>query len=34
MKITVKEEWNDKINLAIIAMMGSIIAIIAVIVLD
>jgi len=34
MKITVKEEWNDKSKLAIIAMMGSIIAIIAIIVLD
>ena len=34
MKITVKEEWSDKSKLAIIAMMGSTIAIIAVIVLD
>jgi len=34
MKITVKEGWSDKSKIAIIAMMGSMAAIIAVIVLD
>ena len=34
MKVTVKQGWSEKSKLAIIAMMGSMIAIIAVIVLD
>ena len=34
MKITVKQGWSEKSKLAVIAMMGSMIAIIAVIALD
>ena len=34
MKITVKEGWSEKSKMAIFAMIGSIIAIIAVVILD
>ena len=34
MKVTVKEGWSDASKLAIIAMIGSILAIAAVVILD
>jgi len=34
MRITVKEGWNEKSKMAIIAIIGSLVAIIAVVVLD
>ena len=34
MKITVKEGWNEKSKMAIFAMIASVIAIVAVIILD
>ncbi len=34
MKITVKEGWSEKSKMAIIAMVGSVMAIIAVVMLD
>jgi len=34
MKVTVKEGWSEKSKLAIMAIVGSLIAIIAVVILD
>jgi len=34
MKITVKEGWSEKSKMAIFAMIGSLVAIIAVVILD